>query len=286
MGATAIAGGIMQSNATSSAASTEAGAAEQSAQLQHQAFEQAAGYLNPYVQAGTNNLVNAQSYMSNNALLNGTSTFNAGTAGIPYASSTGAFNFNGSDLANTPGYQFILQQGENAANNSMAASGLGVSGAQAKGIASYASGLANTTYNEQYQNQLNAYNSSYANALNSFNTNYNVASQQYGRYSGLAQQGLSAGESLAQAAQGTAQAEGQAIQGGAQAQAAGTIGSANALTGALSGVSNGYITANLLNGYGSNALLGTSAANDGGGSTVYDSSGLGTNLPFLSASSG
>lgn len=242
-----VVGGVLQSNAASNAAGQEANAAEQSANLQHQAFEQAAGYLSPYVTAGQNNLSSAESYMANNGYLNGTNGFSPGSLGIPYASSTGAFNFNGNDLSKTPGYQFQRQQGENAVNNSQAASGLAVSGAQQKAMAGYVTGLADTTYNQQFQNQLNAYNASYSNALNSFNTNYNVAAQQYGRYSGLAGMGLSAGQSLAGAATGTAQAEGQALTNVGQAQAAGTVGSANALSGAINGVGGSYLAGNLLN---------------------------------------
>lgn len=57
-------------------------------------------------------------------------------------------------LAQTPGYKFTLQQGLQAAQNSNAAKGLGVSGAALRGASDYASGLASQTYNQQYQNYL------------------------------------------------------------------------------------------------------------------------------------
>lgn len=52
-----------------------------------------------------------------------------------------------------PGYQFTLNQGLKATQNSAAARGLGSSGAALKGAASYATGLAQSNYNN-YFNQL------------------------------------------------------------------------------------------------------------------------------------
>jgi hypothetical protein len=65
-------------------------------------------------------------------------------------------------LQQTPGYQFNLTQGEKAVQNSAAARGLGSSGAALKGAATFATGLADNTYQNQFQNavtnQTNAYN--------------------------------------------------------------------------------------------------------------------------------
>ncbi len=65
-------------------------------------------------------------------------------------------------LQNTPGYQFNLTQGEKAVTNSAAARGLGSSGAALKGAATFATGLADSTYQNQFSNavtnQTNAYN--------------------------------------------------------------------------------------------------------------------------------
>jgi hypothetical protein len=56
-------------------------------------------------------------------------------------------------LESLPGYQFNLTQGLKAVQNSAAARGLGSSGAALKGAATYASGLADSTYGT-YVNQL------------------------------------------------------------------------------------------------------------------------------------
>jgi hypothetical protein len=53
-------------------------------------------------------------------------------------------------LEATPGYQFALQNGLRATQNSAAAKGLGVSGAAMKGAAAFATGLADSTYTSQF----------------------------------------------------------------------------------------------------------------------------------------
>jgi hypothetical protein len=58
--------------------------------------------------------------------------------------------FTMADFYNDPGYQFTLQQGQNAVNNSAAARGGLLSGGAAKGLASYNTGLANQTYGDAY----------------------------------------------------------------------------------------------------------------------------------------
>ncbi|MCW2264154.1 hypothetical protein M2305_000101 [Gluconobacter cerinus] len=70
-----------------------------------------------------------------------------------------------SQLQATPGYKFNLQQGEQAATNSAAARGLANSGAAQKGAATYASGLADSTYQNQF-NDTNALAQEGYNALN------------------------------------------------------------------------------------------------------------------------
>jgi len=65
-------------------------------------------------------------------------------------------------LEATPGYQFNLNQGLKATQNSAAARGLGTSGAALKGASTFATGLADSTYQNQFNNantnQTNAYN--------------------------------------------------------------------------------------------------------------------------------
>lgn len=104
------------------------------AYLGSQAYKDAANTandrLNPYQQTGLD---------ANNKL--------AGLAGL-----------NGADmqsyLQSMPGYQFALTQGLKSVQNNAAARGLGESGAALKGAAQYATGLADQTYNNNFNNLL------------------------------------------------------------------------------------------------------------------------------------
>jgi len=167
------------------------------------------------------------------------------------------FSFTGEDLENTPGYQFTLQQGLRAGNNSMTARGLGLSGAQIKGAEQFASGLASTTFNDQFNN-----------ALASFNTNYNSAANNANRLAGLVQMGQnSAAQTGSVGMTGAANAGNLSTQA-ANAQAAGMMGSANAITSGINGAANAYMTNNMLSSmYGGGS--GNSGLNQYGMPNVY-----------------
>ena len=115
-------------------------------------------------------------------------------------------------LRNTPGYQFNLRQGLQSVQNSAAARGLGISGAAMKGAAGYATGLADSTYQNQFNNA---------------NTNQTNA---YNRLMGVTQLGENAAAQTGAYGTQTAQSVGNnTIQGG-NATAAGYLGAANSLS--------------------------------------------------------
>lgn len=60
----------------------------------------------------------------------------------------------GAELNNLPGYQFTRDQGLKSVQNSAAARGLGISGAAFKGASGYATGLADSTYGNQFNRLL------------------------------------------------------------------------------------------------------------------------------------
>lgn len=161
----------------------------------------------------------------------------AGQGAVQAIQNMGDFNFapTQANLEATPGYQFNLSQGLKATQNSAAARGLGVSGAALKGAASYASGLADTTYQNQFSNALNTYNT-------------NLAKQQQ-----LAGLGESAAAQTGAYGTQTASNIGQTAVGVGNAQAAGTVGTANAIAGGLSGVGNAFLTSAFLNNPSNNA---------------------------------
>lgn len=226
-GGVAAAGGLASaaigSSAAKSAAQTQASAETSAANTMEQQYQQTRADLLPYNTAGQ-----------------------AATANI---AGTPAFSFAPTEaqLEATPGYQFTLDQGLKSTQNSYAAQGLGSSGSALKGAASYATGLADTTYQNQFTNALNTYQT-------------NLAKQQ-----GLAQLGENAGTQTGAFGTTTAGNIGQTAVGAANASAAGQIGSANAITGAISNT-----TGTLSNLYLANQFLGGGGAGGGGGgSGIY-----------------
>lgn len=153
-----------------------------------------------------------------------TSTFTAPTA---------------AEAAQTPGYQFQLQQGLNAVQNSASARGGLLSGQTLADMNNYAQGTASTNYQNTFNNALTQYESAYNTFLNNQNNTYS-------RLMGLSGQGLQA----AQGAAGVTTSIGSDIaslygaQGAAQAQ--GTIGAANAYGSILPGISNSLMNYGLL----------------------------------------
>jgi hypothetical protein len=194
----------------------------------------------------------------------------------------GAFAPTMDQLSQTPGYQFTLQQGEQAVQNSAAALGLGSSGPALKGAVNYAEGLAGTTYQQQfnnywtnYQNQLNSYWTNYqgnfadywANYQNQFNAYNTSINNVYNRLAGAVQQGGAAAAGQGTLGLNTTGQAGQFTTSAGAAQAAGVVGSTNALTAGVggapaAGVSNALLTQLLTGGNNpvANQLLGGMAA--------------------------
>lgn len=201
----AVAGTAVSASASKSAANTQAAAANNAAQVQWNEFNQLQENQQPYMQLGANTIPQLQGQLGK-------------LGGMQ-------FNFNPTEqqLEQTPGYQFTLNQGLNTVNNSLAAKGLNLSGAQAKGIAGYTTGLADQTYQQQYQN-----------ALQQFQANYGVQSDQYNRLSGLVGLGQNSAAFTGNSGLQTANNVGNYITQAGNAQAAGTIGQANAINKGLS----------------------------------------------------
>jgi hypothetical protein len=163
-------------------ANAQAGAANHAADIQQHMYDTTRGDLLPFTQIGQ--------------------------GAAQQISSMSPFNFapTQAQLEATPGYQFNLSQGLKATQNGAAAQGLGSSGAALKGAATYASGLADTTYQNQFSNALNTYNSN------------------LGRLQGLATLGESAGAQTGAIGSETAKNAGQAVIAGGNAIANGAAG--------------------------------------------------------------
>lgn len=243
-----IGGAAIAGSAAGHAADTQAQAAEYAAQLQKQEADAALAFQKqefstqqaneaPFLKAGQGAIGDLSSLLNNGGFPDYNQTFTAPTAAQAEA---------------TPGYQFQLQQGEQALARSAAASGDLLSGGQLKAQDEFAQGLASTNYQ-------NAYN----NALQTFGTNYNVFQQnqanRFNRLASVAGIGQTSAGQLGAQGQGAAnnisnllltsgQQIGNNINNAAAATASGYIGSANAYGGALSSIGNNIGQYALLNG--------------------------------------
>lgn len=247
-----VASGVIGANAAGDAAQTQADAANNAAALQNQQWQQTQKNLQPYMDLGASYINPLKNALSNPLL---TQQFSYGDFNAPTAA----------DAAATPGYQFTLDQGLKSVQNSAAARGLGTSGAAMKGAANYATGLANSTYNDVFNRALNTYNTNLGKAQSTFQTNYNSAANNVNRLMGVVGNGQNAAAtngSLGAAAVGNI---GNTLTSGANAQASGIVGGANALSGALGSLGNGAMTYGLLN---NNALASATAANPTYGTTA------------------
>ncbi|WP_156174074.1 DNA transfer protein p32 [Cupriavidus basilensis] len=206
-----VASGALGAKGAKDAASTQADAANRAADLQWQQFQQMQQNLQPYMNLGSNSIPQLQQLLSGGAL-----------------NRQFSFDPTQQQLEQTPGYQFTLQQGLKGVDNAAAAKGLNLSGAQMKGISDYTTGLADQTFQQQYQN-----------ALQSFMTNYGVNSDQYNRLAGLVGLGQNAAAGVGNAGLQTASNAGGMLVGGANAQAAGQIGAANAISGGIGSIGSG-----------------------------------------------
>jgi|GEM_PF-1410350 len=212
-GVGAIGGAMISSNGAQDAADTQAGASRYVADLQNNQWTQTQQNLKPFLDLGTNAinpLLRAMGFDSNwntdpSNILN--QTFTAPTL---------------AQAQQTPGYQFTLQQGLKAVQNSASAKGLGASGAAMRGAADYSTGLADNTYNDVYSR-----------ALNTFNTNYGSAANRVNRLWSLVGSGQNAAATAGSLGASTMNSIGDTLMGGANAAAAGRVGSSNAVAGGL-----------------------------------------------------
>ncbi len=208
----AILGGVISSDASKSAANTQANAANNATAVEQAQYQQTRGDLAPYMAEGKIGLDQLNALMKDP-----------------------------SSVTKMPGYQFQLQQGTDAIQNSASAGGL--TGNTLKALDSYGQGLASSSYGNLWQ-QL-----------------YQMANLGQTSAAGVGNIGASTAANI-----------GGNIIGAGNASAAGQVGSASAIN---SGVSNGlqnYLLLNAMNNGGSGSggnVPGYSAVGQGWGSTDY-----------------
>jgi hypothetical protein len=231
--------GAEQAGAAKSAQQLEYEQQQQALQFQEQEWNTQQQNEAPFLQAGQGAVKTLSGLLSTpgqGLLTPWTQQFNAPTA---------------QQAAQTPGEQFELQQGEQAINNSAAASGGLLSGGTAKSLDQYANNVASTNYQQAYNNALGQYQQNY----NIFENNQ---ANEFNRYAALAGAGQTAASTLGQEGQqaasnisnisltGGQQQAGQ-INNAAAATASGYAGAANAFGGGANNLSQLYLLSQLLN---------------------------------------
>lgn len=222
-----IGGAVVAGGASIFGSAEQSSSASNAANLQESQFNQTQQNLAPYNQAG-------QAALS--------------TIGQDQATSSGfaaPFNFTAD-----PGYNFQLQQGQNAINSSAAATGGVLNGGTLKALDQYTTGLANTTYGDAYSRYLAG------------------SQQQYNQLMGVAQTGESAAAMTGSLGANAANAAGNYTTQAGNAAAAGGVGVGNAIN---SGINNSILYQGLQqsqSGYGNYSgpnNMGIGPANGGGG---------------------
>jgi len=235
------------------AGSEQSGAAKDAAHLQYQEAQDALKFQEqqwntqqqneaPWLHAGQGAITNLSSLLDSGAFAPWTQQFQAPTA---------------AQAAQTPGYQFQLQQGEQALQNSAAAAGGALSTGTLKNIENYGQGLASTNYQQTYNNALQQYQQSY----NQFQQNQANLFNRYASLAGLGQTAAGQLGSEGQAAAGnvaninlTSGGQiGLQLNNAAAATASGYVGAANAAGGAIGNIGQYATLANLLGNQGNPA---------------------------------
>ena len=219
-----LASAYMGSQASQSAAQTQADAANNATAANNAALEKQLAASQPWRTAGET-AVNQLSTM--------TQPGGAATQNFSYA----PFDYN----QNTdPGTQFRLKQGLDAMNATAAARGGLISGNALKAGQDYGQAQGS----QEYSNAFNRYLSNYSNAQNTFQLNRNNLLQPLQFLSG---QGQAASANQASNIGAAAQNNAALATGAANASAAGTVGAANAWNSALGTTAGAYQTSQLIN---------------------------------------
>lgn len=202
VGAAILGAGALSAGASifgaQSAADAQRDAANNAIAAQQAQYNQMRNDLSPYMTAGNNALTDVQSR-------------------LPFL--TSPIVMNQANLEQTPGYQFNLSQGLRAAQNALTQTGLGRSGAAVKAATRFGTGLADSTYQNQFNNEN-------TNRANTFNRLMALVRSGQNAAAGVGNQGIVTGQGVANSLIGAGNA-----QGAANVATGNAIGNAgNALT--------------------------------------------------------
>lgn len=200
------------SNASQNAAQLQAQEAQNALNFQQNEFNTTQANQRPFLEAGQSAVGNLSQLLAPGGSLSQpwTGTFQAPTA---------------AQAAATPGYQFTLQQGRQAIQNSAAAQGNVLSGGTEAALDQYSQGLASTDYQQAFNNALTQYGTAYNtfenNQANQFNRLASVAGLGQTTAGQLGQEGQAAASNTANINLTTGAQQGQDIVNAASATASG-----------------------------------------------------------------
>lgn len=208
-----IGGSLISSSAAKSAANTQADAANRATDVQSANLQQIRQSLAPYISNGSD----AQGMLRN--LIGIGAPTNGGTYGNLMKP------FDAAEFAKyqDPGYQFQLQQGQQALQNSQAAKDGVLSGAALKDLIGFNQGMANTAYQGAFNRYMTQNDATYNRLADLLKVGENAAAG-FGNTSAQVTSGI-----------------GQNIMSGGNALAAGQVGSANAYNTGLNNIGSYYM---------------------------------------------
>ena len=216
-----IAGALMKANqekqAAKGIANAETNANQQAMNYTQGMYNQSASNLNPFISAGQGATNQLQQGLGPNGAL--------------------GRQFTLADFQNSPGYQFQMQQGLNAIQNSAAARGGAMSGGVQKALQQYGTGLAEQSFGQER-------NAFMANQQQNINALGGLAGRGENAAGTLGQFGMQTANMISQDYKGigNAQANQFAATAAANNQSIGTIGStlSSAVGGGMTGQLSGY----------------------------------------------
>lgn len=175
-GVSSIAAAGIQASATNHATDLAKQTADNSLAFNKNVFDTQQANQAPWLQAGKT----ALGQLSEGTAAGGQftqkygQTFDPGKFSAPTFSAPGAFSApTGVDESNDPGYQFRLQQGQQALERSAAAKGSATGGSALKAAARYGQDYSSNEYGNVYNRALQTYGTNYNSAVNNFTTDYN-----------------------------------------------------------------------------------------------------------------
>ena len=252
--AATIGSAVIGAGASMMGSQAQAGAAKDAANLQKQQYLMTRADQSPFMTAGQEVLPNLLSVANAGPTGGGRDYVDLAYQNLPLMMTQ-------QQLEQTPGYQFTRDQGLKSVQSAQAARGLGVSGAALKGAAEYATGLADKTY----ANRFNEAQQRFSDYLSLNTGQQGQLTNQFSRLFDTARLGQSAASGVGTTGATAAGNAGNALMAAGTAQGTGLVNASNALSG---GVQN-YLGYQQFQNYMNPPSGGTSGYPTGAGTGVY-----------------